>query len=40
MEAFEWRFLPSQLMSEDDVLMTNLFMIKAAVNKTRSTNGG
>lgn len=34
-EALDWKYLPSQVHNEDDVLMNNIFAIASRVNKLR-----
>ena len=34
-EALDWKYLPSQIQNEDDVLMNNIFAIASRVNKLR-----
>jgi hypothetical protein len=39
MEATGWKFLPSQLLNEDDVLLNNVFSIAGRVQSLRGING-
>ncbi len=40
MEATGWRFLPSQLLEEDDVLLSNVLAIAGEVSALRTPNNG
>jgi len=37
MEAFEWRFLPSQILAEDEALMDDLATLRWLSQKVRYT---
>jgi hypothetical protein len=40
MEATQWRHLPSQLQEQDELLMGNISLILAAINRVRYPDNG